>query len=44
MNKDLLNQFGWMVEAFDHDRDGEINDEEVMFANFYHKEKINGIN
>lgn len=32
MDKDLLNQFGWMVDSFDFDRDGLLDNAEAMFA------------
>lgn len=32
MNKDLLNQFGWIVNSFDFDGDGSLDDSEAMFT------------
>ena len=32
MDKDLLNQFGWIRDSFDFDRDGKLDDGEAMFA------------
>lgn len=32
MGKDLLNEFGWIVDSFDRDRDGSLDDSEAMFA------------
>ena len=32
MDKDLLNEFGWIVDSFDRDRDGSLDDSEAMFA------------
>jgi hypothetical protein len=32
MDKDFLNQFGWIVNSFDFDRDGELDNGETMFA------------
>ena len=32
MDKDFLNQFGWIVNTFDFDRDGELDSGEAMFA------------
>lgn len=32
MDKDLLNQFGWIVDSFDFDWDGTLDDGEAMFA------------
>lgn len=32
MNKDLFNQFGWIVDSFDFDQDGSLDNAEVLFA------------
>lgn len=32
MDKALLNEFGWIVDSFDRDRDGSMDDSETMFA------------
>ena len=32
MDQDLLNEFGWIVDSFDRDRDGSLDDSEAMFA------------
>ena len=32
MDKDLLNQFGWIVDSFDFDRDGSLDAGEALFA------------
>ncbi len=32
MDKDLMNEFGWIVDSFDRDRDGSLDDSEAMFA------------
>ena len=32
MDKDFLNQFGWIVDSFDFDKDGSLDNEEAMFA------------
>ena len=32
MDKDLLKEFGWIVDSFDRDRDGSLDDSETMFA------------
>ena len=32
MDKDLFNQFGWIVNAFDFDGDGSLDNGEAMFA------------
>lgn len=32
MDKALLNEFGWIVDSFDRDRDGSLDDSEAMFA------------
>ena len=32
MDKALLNEFWWIVNSFDRDRDGSLDDSEAMFA------------
>ena len=32
MDKDFLNQFGWIADSFDFDRDGALDNAEAMFA------------
>lgn len=32
MDKDFLNQFGWMVNSFDFNRDGALDDGEALFS------------
>ena len=32
MDKDLLSEFGWIVDSSDRDRDGSLDDSEAMFA------------
>ena len=32
MNKDLFNQFGWIVDSFDFDGDGSLDNEEALFV------------
>ena len=32
MDKAQLNEFGWIVDSFDRDRDGSMDDSETMFA------------